>query len=172
MALNFSGESIVPKRGVNLTGRKTTGVRTSILKKGQKVITLGGDVLEALKLGDLGDGLKVKVVKGSGAVWGGKLMVQPATDGALTLRYVNKEKKTAAHIMSASLPFEHAAKAKYKVYEDDKALVIVIPETDDETGKADKQADAPTETAAEGGEGGDAPAGEGAAAAGDADFAA
>ena len=43
MALNFSGEAIVPQRGVNLSGRKTSGVRTSVLKKGQKVITFGSD---------------------------------------------------------------------------------------------------------------------------------
>ena len=150
MALNFSGEAIVPKRGVNLTGRKTTGVRVSSLKKGQKVITIGPDVLTAMGVGDLGEGLKVKAVKGNGAVWGGKLMIQPDPQGPLTLRYVSKDKKTAAHIMSASLPFEHSAKAKHKVYPEDKALVLVIPTADDAEAAGEKAAGATAEQQAEG----------------------
>lgn len=139
MSLSFQGDAIVPQRGTNLTGRKTSGVRVSSLKKGQKVITIGSDVLTELGLTDLTDsGVKVKVVQGTGAVWGGKLMIQPAEDGPLTLRYVSKEKKSAGQIMSASLPLEFSAKAKYKVYADDKALVIVIP----------TQADADAEAAA------------------------
>jgi hypothetical protein len=160
MALNFSGEAIVPQRGVNLTGRKTTGVRVSSLKKGQKVITIGSDVLETMGLTDLGDGIKVKAVKGTGAVWGGKLMIQPADDGPLTLRYVSKGKKTAAHVMSASLPFDVSAKAKFKVYPEDKALVIMIPTENDAPAKEGEAAT------------GDKAAAPAAAKEGDADFSA
>ena len=168
MSLNFTGTPVVPKRGANLAGRKTTGVRTSLLKKGQKVITLGEDVLKDMNLTDLGDGLKVKVVSGNGAVWAGKLMIQPDPDGPLTLRYVSKDKKTAAHIMSASLPFEHAAKAKFKVYGEDKAVVLVVPTESDATGKKEATSDATDAEKSEGTEGDAAATTGDAAAAGDA----
>lgn len=158
MALNFQGTDITPKRGVNLTGRKTSGVRLSILKKGQKSITIGFDVLEQLGITDLGEGVKVKVALGTGAAWGGKIMVQPATDGPFTLRYVSAKKKNAGHIMSSSLPFDVSAKAPFKVYADDKALVIKIP--------AASEPEAPAA-----GEGGDAGTeGDGAAGGDEADF--
>lgn len=170
MGLNFTGDDIIPKRGTNLTGRKTTGVRVSVLKKGQKVITIGEDVLKEMGVGDIGDGLKVRVRKGSGATWEGKLMVQVAEDGALTLRYVNKAKKTAAHIMSASLPFDVSAKCKIKVYANDKAVVLMIPTESDAEGKAAEKAsgDAPAGEGEQTGSGDDASTGDAA----DADFAA
>jgi hypothetical protein len=128
MALNFQGTDITPKRGANLTGRKTTGVRLSVLKKGQKSITIGNDVLSQLGLTDLGDkGIKVVVREGSGAAWQNKILVQVADNGPFTLRYVSTKKKSAGHVMSSSLPFAVSDKAKYKVYADDKALVIAIP---------------------------------------------
>lgn len=157
MALAFQGTDIAPKRGVNLTGRVTTGVRLSTLKKGQKAITIGSDVLALMGLTDLTDkGIKVKVVQGTGAAWQGKLLVQPADDGPFTLRYVSAKKKSAGHVMSSSLPFDVSDKAKYKVYAEDKALVLVIPTAAPATGDGA----APT------------PAAGGAAAEGDADFSA
>lgn len=162
MALNFQGTDITPKRGVNLTGRKTSGVRLSILKKGQKSITIGFDVLEQLAITDLGEGIKVKVALGTGAAWGGKIMVQPAEDGPFTLRYVSAKKKNAGHIMSSSLPFDVSAKAPFKVYADDKALVIKIPAASEA---------APADGAAADGEGAAAGTdGAAAGAEGDADF--
>lgn len=128
MTLSFQGTDVTPKRGANLTGRKTTGVRLSVLKKGQKAITIGSDVLAQLNVGDLGDkGIKVVVREGSGAAWGGKLMIQPHAEGPFTLRYVSAKKKSAAHVMSSSLPFAVSDKASYKVYAEDKALVVKIP---------------------------------------------
>lgn len=128
MTLSFQGTDVTPKRGANLTGRKTTGVRLSVLKKGQKAITIGSDVLAQLGVGDLGDkGIKVVVREGSGAAWGGKLMIAPDEKGPFTLRYVSAKKKSAAHVMSSSLPFTVSDKASYKVYAEDKALVIKVP---------------------------------------------
>lgn len=127
MTLNFQGTEITPKRGANLTGRKTTGVRLSVLKKGQKAITIGSDVLAAMGLTDLGEGIKVAVKQGTGAAFQGKLLVQVADNGPFTLRYVSAKKKSAGHVMSSSLPFDVSDKAKYKVYAEDKALVIAVP---------------------------------------------
>lgn len=151
MALNFQGTDIQPRRGVNLTGRKTTGVRLSSLKKGQKAITIGEDVMSQMGITELGDkGIKVVVKLGSGAAWAGKLMIMPQEGGPFTLRYVNIKKRKAAHIMSSSLPFTVSSKAKYKVYADDKALVVAIPAADDEEGKVEAEAET---TAAEADEG-------------------
>lgn len=137
MTLNFQGSDITPKRGANLTGRKTTGVRLSTLKKGQKAITIGSDVLALMGVGDLGEkGIKVVVREGSGAAWAGKLMIQPHADGPFTLRYVSAKKKSAGHVMSSSLPFTVSDKAKYKVYAEDKALVVAIPATPAPAGTA------------------------------------
>lgn len=152
MGLNFQGELIVQKRTNNLASRKTTGVRVSCLSKGQKVITIGADVLAEMGLTDLGEGIKVKVTKGSGVIWGGKIMVQPAEDGTMTLRYVNSKKKSAGSVMSSALPFEFSAKTKYKVYPEDKALVFIAPTADEKPAKA--EGDAPAADAKAEGEGG------------------
>lgn len=126
MSLNFSGETLAPKRGGNPLGRKLEGVRVSALKKGQNAITFGEDVLEELKLGALGDGgVAATITKGTGK-FEGKLLIKFG-EGDFKLRYVSAKRKTTAHIMSSAIPVTVSGKAKFKAYPDDKAVVIALP---------------------------------------------
>lgn len=123
MAFNFTGEDLTPKRGGNPLGRKLEGVRVSMLKKGQNQITLGEDVLEQLALAAIPVAAKVTV--GTGKMEGKLAIV--FGDGPFKLNYTSAKRKTTAHIMSSSLPITVAGKAEFKVFAEDKAVVIQLP---------------------------------------------
>lgn len=123
MAFNFTGDVLTPKRGGNPQGRKLEGVRVSMLKKGQNQITLGEDVLAELKLTTIPVAATVTV--GSGKMEGKIAVV--FGEGPFKLNYTSAKRKTTAHIMSSSLPITAAGKAEFKVFPDDKALVIQLP---------------------------------------------
>lgn len=129
MALNFTGNVLAPKRGGNPLGRKLEGVRLATLKKGQNQITLGNDVMEALGLtaADI-DGdtkLKAKITVGADK-FAGKLLVAFG-EGDFLVRWTSPKRKTSINIMSSSLPITVGGKADYKVFAEDKAVVIQLP---------------------------------------------
>lgn len=132
MAIQFSGEALAPKQGGNPLGRKLEGVRVSALKKGQNAITFGEDVMASLNLGALPEkGLPARITKGTGK-FEGKLLIEfgEGDDFKFRLRYVSGKRKTTAHIMSSAIPVSVSGKAKFKVYADDKAIVIAPPVAD------------------------------------------
>lgn len=136
MTINFSGTTLAPKRGGNPQGRKLEGVRVSALKKGQNAITFGEDVLAELGLSTIpDDGVQATITQGEGKFEGKVLVTFGAGD--FKLRYVSAKRKTTAHIMSSSIPVTASGKAKFKVYADDKAIVIAVPTAADATPAAD-----------------------------------
>jgi hypothetical protein len=127
MALNFTGESLSPKRGGNGLARKLEGVRVAKLKKGQNQITLGDDVMTALGLtADQIDGkLKAAVTKGTDK-FAGKVLIKFG-EGDFLVRWTSPKRKTSIALMSSALPVDANGKADYKVFADEKAIVIQMP---------------------------------------------
>lgn len=123
---SFIGDSLSPRRGGNLVNREFTGVRLSMLKKGQNQITFGKDVLE--QLGNPVVPSKVSVVAGKEKHAGKLLVVFGAEDGGFQLRYSNTKKPSSAHVMSSALPLtEPVSRASFKVFPESKAVVIELP---------------------------------------------
>lgn len=129
MALNFTGETLTPKRGGNPLGRKLEGVRVAALKKGQKQITFGEDVMEQLGLTaekiDADTKLKAAVTVGTGK-FEGKLLVKFG-EGDFLVRWTSPKRKTSVNIMSSALPVEVPGKAQFKTFPDENAIVIQLP---------------------------------------------
>lgn len=126
MALNFTGDVLAPKRGGNPLGRKLEGVRVATLKKGQNQITFGEDVMSALGLTADAIPAKANVTVGKDK-FAGKLLIALAADGPFQIRWTSPKRKTSVNIMSSSLPVTGSGKADYKVFAEDKAIVIQLP---------------------------------------------
>lgn len=121
---SFQGTTLAPRRGGNLANREFTGIRLSILKKGQNQITFGKDVLDAVGVKEIPT--KVTVVVGEDKQ-AGKLLVKFG-EGPFHLRHSNAKKPSSAHIMSSTLPLTKAvASAAYKVFPESNALVLELP---------------------------------------------
>ncbi len=128
MALNFTGTTLSPKRGGNPLGRKLEGVRVATLKKGQNQITLGEDVMEALGItAEKVDGKLNATVTAGTDKFAGKLLVKLG-EGPFLVRWTSPKRKTSVNIMSSALPIENGGKAEYKVFADENAVVIQLPE--------------------------------------------
>lgn len=128
MALNFTGTTLSPKRGGNPLGRKLEGVRVATLKKGQNQITLGEDVMEALGItAEKVDGKLNATVTAGTDKFAGKLLVKLG-EGPFLVRWTSPKRKTSVNIMSSALPIENGGKAEYKVFADENAVVIQLPD--------------------------------------------
>ena len=133
MSLKFEGTKLSPKRGMNGEARKLTGIRLSKLKKSQNQITFGEDVLKELGIttAQIDGKLKAAITEGTGKQAGKLLVTFDGTDGEFLMRWSSAKRKTSANIMSSALPIAKAvASATYKVFPDEKAVVIALPDAD------------------------------------------
>ena len=75
--------------------------------------------------------LKAAITEGTGKQAGKLLVTFDGTDGEFLMRWSSAKRKTSANIMSSALPIAKAvASATYKVFPDEKAVVIALPDAD------------------------------------------